>query len=52
VCYGDHKSMMEIRDTFRGGHDAEIETPKGVEEGDVSGGGIAIPIQPGDLGAS
>jgi len=22
---GDHKSMMEIRDTFRGGHDAQIE---------------------------
>jgi len=32
---GDHQSMMEIRDTFRGGHDAKIETPKGIKEGEV-----------------
>jgi len=42
--------MMEIRDTFRGGHDAKIETPKGIKEGEVWEGGITLPIQLVDLG--
>jgi len=40
--------MMEIPDTFRGGHNAQIVF--GVEEGEVGGGGIALPIRLGGLG--
>ena len=38
--FGDHKFILEIRDIFRGGEDAEIETHEKVSRGEVLGGGI------------
>jgi len=49
---GDHKSMIEIRDTFRGGEDAEIETPKASLKEKRHGEGCTLPIRFGGLGKS